>query len=352
MAGMGVWRLLSGISVLTNMRTSEPPAPASDPGSSVSEPSGSMQPALADYSNEYLNFSMKIPADFKETDPGSAVFLSPDANSSLQIGFYTYWSGFPVYSLADVESNAEKYVRYFVGILKSTDITDYKILSEYYRRIGELNSYQVQFEAIESGGSAMRFLAAFIDAQNGFGCYNVIVSYPPGDKTVQEELLSSVESFQCLGPAGTDYKLLSDERLSFKFMYAEEDPALDVKIENGILTAISITDSDYFTLTVSALPLSGTETGDKVLGQVTEGLDTIYPDIKLLGEQKIQESGGMEWIVQNYINESEGIAVYMSYSISIWQDQAYLIIFTSGQEAQLEDNGLKRDIMGSLRPTV
>ena len=372
-AGVGVWRLLSENRVPPEATTSQAPVSVSAPDSSVSEPEDSTsepdssvsepedgtskpedgtQPALIDYSNAHLNLSMKVPSGFQETAPGSATFISSDGSCSLQIGFYSYWSGFPVYSLADVQSNAENYVRYFIGILQSTDITDYKILGEGYRQIGALNSYQVQFEATESSGSTMRFLAAFIDGQNGFGCYNVIAAYPQKDSAMQAKLLSSIESFQCLGPAGTDYKLLSNENLPFKFMYAEEEPAFDFEVENGILTTTSMTGSDYFTIAVSALPLAGTETAETVLGLATEGVDTIYPNIKQLGEQRTHRSGGMDWVVRNYHSETEGTDVYMSYSVSIWQDQAYLIIFTSSQEAQLNDNGLKTDVMGSLRPAT
>ena len=352
LTGMGVWKLLLGSSDQPDRKPSELPAWTREQSESAPEQRESEQSPLTDYSNEHLNLSMKIPDDFKETDPGSAVFISSDESCSLQIGFYTYWSGFPVYYLADVESNAEKYVRHFVEILESTDITDYKILSKDYCKIGEQNSYQIQFEATESGGSTMAFLAAFIDGQNGFGCYNVIASYPRENKSVEEKLLSSLGSFQCLGPAETDYKLLCDENLSFQFMYAEKEPALDFKMEDDILTATSMEGIDYVILTVGVVPLAGMETANEVLGQVTEGLEEMYPGIGQLGEQKTQESGGMEWAVRNYVNDSEGIAVYMSYSVSIWQDQAYLIIFTSSQEAQLGDNGLKTDIMGSIRPAA
>ena len=85
---------------------------------------------------------------------------------------------------------------------------------------------------------------------------------------------------------------------------------------------------------------------------MTEGLDTVYPGIEPLGEQTTQESGEMAWAVQNYAFAGEGVTVYLSYSVSVWQDQAYLVIFTSSQEAQLGDNGLKTDIMGSLRPAA
>ena len=357
-AGLGIWGLLSGIRLLTG-RSDEPPVSASEPGGSepdadtpgvgTPEDDGASQADLTNYTNASLNFSMKLPDDFTETGPGSAVFTSPDGSGTLQVGFYTCWSGFPVYSLADAEENAETYVRYFIGLLESTDITGYQILSRDYRQVGALNSYQVQFEAAESGGSAMGFLAAFLEGQNGFGCYNVIASYPRGDSAMQEALQSSVDSFRCLGPAHTGYRLLSDERLSFRFMYGE-DGSLDFEIQDDIATVSSAAGSDYFVLTVSALPLAGTETGEQLLAQITDELGAIYPGIRQLGRQQVRESGGMEWIVRNYACESEGTAVYLSYAVSVWRDQAYLLIFTSGQEEQLEDNGLKADVMGSLRP--
>ena len=350
--GLGVWKLAAEPAAPPDSGGAEPPVTASEPESGLPETGGGAQTDFTAYSNAYLNLSLQIPADLAETEPGSAVFLSSDGSRSLQIGFYTYWSGFPVYTLADVEANAEGYVRYFIGLLQSTDITDSSILDEGYRQIGQLNSYQIQFAATESGGSTMRFLAAFIEGRNGFGCYNVIASCPQGNEAAWEALLSSVASFQCLGPAGTDYKLLSDEALSFQFMYAEEGAALDFQIEDDIVTASAMTGGDYDILTVSALPLAGAETAAEVLERAAEGLDAAYPGIRQLGEREIQESGGMEWAVQNYIHESKGIAVYLSYAASIWQDQAYLMIFTSSQEAQLRDNGLRRDIMGSLRPAA
>ena len=343
-AGLGVWGLVTGNVPRTDGGQSGAPAPASGV-----EPGGT-QPGRNDYFNESLNFSMRLPPDFQETDPGSAAFLSPDGSGSLQIGYYTYWSGFPVYSLADVEENAENYVRYFVGLLQSTDVTEYEILSREYRQIGGENSYQVQFEATESGGSTMCFLAAFPEGQNGFGCYNVIASYPEGDEALREELLSSVESFRCLGPAATRYRLFSDESLSFRFLYAQEDPPLRFGVENGVLTAASTAEGGAFTLTLSALPLAGGQTADDVLALATDGLDTSYPGVRQLGGQRTQESGGMQWSIRTYSHESEGVAVYLSYSVSVWQEKAYLLILSSDQETQLEENGFRADIMGSLRP--
>ena len=346
-AAAGLWRYLWG-------RAASPDAEAVQPPASVSEPErgGSTQPALAAYSNGSLNCSLQLPDALQETAPGSAVFLSPDGSCSLQIGFYTYWSGFPVYTLSDVEANSQTYVQNLIGLLQSTDITTYQILHEGYRQIGALRGYLVQFEARESGGSTMGFLAAFLEGQNGFGCYNLLASYPQGDEAMQEQLLEAVQSFQCLGPAETSYRLCSDEGLPFRFMYAEGTPPWDLEIEDGILTAVSISGSDYTTLAVSALPLTGTETADEVLNQLTEGLVAVYPGVERRGAQRTQAGGGMDWVVQDYADESDAAAVYLSYAVSVWKDQAYFVILTSSQEEQLDENGLQTDILGSLRPAA
>ena len=94
--------------------------------------------------------------------------------------FYDKAAGFPVYTLSDVEENAEKYVQYYIGLLESTNITKHEILSRGYREGSSLDTYLIQFSATESGGTTMEFLAAFIECQNGFGCYNLIGSYPQG----------------------------------------------------------------------------------------------------------------------------------------------------------------------------
>ena len=140
--GLGVWKLAAGNSAPPEGHAG-PTVSSSEPQNSLPEPSGSVPVDLTEYSNDSLNFSMKVPAAFTQTDPERAVFTSSDGSCSLQIGFYTYWAGFPVYSLADAASNAEKYVQYFIGLLTSTDITEHKILSEGYRQIGALNSYQI-----------------------------------------------------------------------------------------------------------------------------------------------------------------------------------------------------------------
>ena len=105
---------------------------------------------MADHTDDYLNCTIGIPEGYEETDPGSDAFASPDGSASLQIGFYVNAADFPVYTLSDMEKNAESYVSYYVGLWESTQITGYEILSQNYQQIGEAQSYQVRFSAAES----------------------------------------------------------------------------------------------------------------------------------------------------------------------------------------------------------
>ena len=50
----------------------------------------------------------------------------------------------------------------------------------------------------------MEFLAAFIECQNGFGCYNLIGSYPQGDEKAQAEIFAAMDSFRSNGTASTN----------------------------------------------------------------------------------------------------------------------------------------------------
>ena len=162
----------------------------------MQEPEGVDDVVLQDYAQEYLNITMGIPQGYTETESGSGAFASSDGSATLQVGFYDKAADFPVYTLSDVEENVEKYVQYYIGLLKSTNITKHEILSRGYREVGSLNAYLIQFSATESGGTTMEFLAAFIECQNGFGCYNLIGSYPQGDEKAQAEIFAAIDSFQ------------------------------------------------------------------------------------------------------------------------------------------------------------
>ncbi len=133
---------------------------------------------------------------------------------------------------ADVEENAEKYVQYYIGLLESTNITKQEIIGTKLPGDRLLNAYLIQFSATESGGTTMEFLAAFIECQNGFGCYNLIGSYPQGDEAAKAEVFAALDSFRSNGPAGTIYQRFYDEKASFQFLYWENEGEIVFNIIN------------------------------------------------------------------------------------------------------------------------
>ena len=64
----------------------------------------------------------------QKQSPAAELLLHRMGSATLQVGFYDKAAGFPVYTLSDVEENAEKYVQYYIGLLESTNITKHEIL--------------------------------------------------------------------------------------------------------------------------------------------------------------------------------------------------------------------------------
>ena len=190
--GLGVWGAVAGIGALTGGKQSRVllDGPSGTPFDiTVQEPEGVDDVALQDYAQEYLNITMGIPQGYAETESGSGAFASSDGSATLQVGFYDKAAGFPVYTLSDVEENAEKYVQYYIGLLESTNITKHEILSRGYREGSSLDTYLIQFSATESGGTTMEFFGGVHRMPEWVGCYNLIGSYPQGDEKAQAEIL-------------------------------------------------------------------------------------------------------------------------------------------------------------------
>lgn len=336
---LGVWKAAVGIHTLIDVK--------SDPGSgaTIQEPEGVGNIAFQDYTQDYLNISMGIPEGYTEAEPGSGAFSSADGNSTLQIGFYDKAAGFPVYTLSDVEENAEKYVRYYLGLLKSTSITKQEILGLGYRTIGSLNAYLIQFSATESGGTTMDFLAAFIECQNGFGCYNLIGSYPRGDKEAQAEIYAALDSFRANGPAGTIYQRFYDERIPFQFLYWEDkgETVINVAGENQLEISNSKIDMEIY-----SQYLSNAQNKETLLDGIANEM-THTSGVELRGARWKSESGGIDWVVDGYtITEEEQIA-YVDVYGGEFDNYVFLILVAAEAEDDLLD-GLLLDVTDTIRP--
>ena len=204
--GLGVWGAVAGIGALTGGKAE----PGSSDGPSgtpfditVQEPEGVDDVALQDYAQEYLNITMGIPQGYAETESGSGAFASSDGSATLQVGFYDKAAGFPVYTLSDVEENAEKYVQYYIGLLESTNITKHEILSRGYR--------EGQFF-----GHLLDPVFCYRKRRHNHGIFGGVHRMPEwvwllqsyrllflrGDEKAQAEIFAAMDSFRSNGPAG------------------------------------------------------------------------------------------------------------------------------------------------------
>ena len=177
--GLGVWGAVAGIGALTGGKAE----PGSSDGPSgtpfditVQEPEGVDDVVLQDYAQEYLNITMGSPRGIQKQSPAAAPSLHRmgalpcrwDSTIRLPIFrciLFLMW-----------RRNVEKYVQYYIGLLKSTNITKHEILSRGYREGSSLDTYLIQFSATESGGTTMEFLRRSSNARMGLAA--TILSAP------------------------------------------------------------------------------------------------------------------------------------------------------------------------------
>ena len=310
----------------------------------MQEPEGVDDVALQDYAQEYLNITMGIPQGYAETESGSGAFASSDGSATLQVGFYDKAAGFPVYTLSDVEENAEKYVQYYIGLLESTNITKHEILSRGYREGSSLDTYLIQFSATESGGTTMEFLAAFIECQNGFGCYNLIGSYPQGDEKAQAEIFAAMDSFRSNGPAGTIYQRFYDENLPFQFLYWEDESEIQFTVlgESRLRMEKS---TAAVGVEVQSQQISDTFNKEIWMDGIAEVL--VKESFQPRKERWQYKSGGIDWIVDEYTYTEDD--TYLSVYGGEYGGLAFVILISAATEDELFD-GMLLDVSNTIRP--
>ena len=136
---------------------------------------------LQDYAQEYLNITMGIPQGYAETESGSGSFC------------FIGWERYPCRWDFTIRPPVFRCIPFLMWRRTRRNMSS--IISACWRapisqsmrssagvtgRGSSLDTYLIQFSATESGGTTMEFVAAFIECQNGFGCYNLIGSYPQG----------------------------------------------------------------------------------------------------------------------------------------------------------------------------
>ena len=343
---LGVWGAVAGIGALTGGKaepgSSDGPSgtfrhnSAGTRGRRRCRPAG-LRPGVSEYHHG-------DPQGYAETESGSGAFASSDGSATLQVGFYDKAAGFPVYTLSDVEENAEKYVQYYIGLLESTNITKHEILSRGYREGSSLDTYLIQFSATESGGTTMEFLAAFIECQNGFGCYNLIGSYPQGDEKAQAEIFAAMDSFRSNGPAGTIYQRFYDENLPFQFLYWEDESEIQFTVlgESRLRMEKS---TAAVGVEVQSQQISDTFNKEIWMDGIAEVL--VKESFQPRKERWQYKSGGIDWIVDEYTYTEDD--TYLSVYGGEYGGLAFVILISAATEDELFD-GMLLDVTNTIRP--
>src|SRR5699024_7092912 len=146
----------------------------------------------------------------------------------------------------------------------------------------------------ESGGTTMEFLAAFIECQNGFGCYNLIGSYPQGDEKAQAEIFAAMDSFRSNGPAGTIYQRLYDENLPIQFLYWEDENEIQFTVLGESRLRMEKSTSAVG-VEVQSQQISDTFNKDIWMDGIAEVL--VKESFQPRKERWQYKSGGIDWIV-------------------------------------------------------
>lgn len=344
----GMLKTASGIGTLVDSKTdSDTEAPGMAAELPVSEQDDTSD---QNYVQSYLNISMRIPDGYTETKSGSSTFVSSDGEAFLRVGFYDKNAGFPVYTLSDVEENAEALVSYCIAHPESPglpwkEIAAYEITDKRYQEIGGQNAYLIWLSAKESGDTAMEFLAAFIECRNGFGCYHLVGAYPKGDDAAGAELLTAMNTFQSTGPAGTIYRRFYDERLPFQFLYWENPEEISFHAVNENRLKI---ENSHINMEIQCESLQLIPDKESWLDALTEEVGNMS-GLETRGTRWKSNSGGIDWMVDGYTVKENGHIAYMDIYCGEYGGYVFLVLVSAETEQDLLD-GLLLDVTNTIRP--
>ena len=191
----------------------------------------------------------------------------------------------------------------------------------------------------------MEFLAAFIECQNGFGCYNIIGSYPQGDEAAEAEIFAAMDSFRSSGPAGTIYQRFYDERLPFQFLYMADEGDVQFNVVNE--NRLEISNSDI-SMEVQCHPLDGTLNKEIWLDRFKEEMSGMS-GAELRGGRWQRESGGIDWMIDGYTITEDGQEVYIDVHVGESDGFVFMVLVAEENEGNLF-NGMLLDVTNTIRP--
>lgn len=258
-----------------------------------------------------LSASIGVPSDYVVSADGFS-FANEERGCAATTSFV--WNlGVPIYTLSDIESHLDEII---ASVMLGFDVADYTIHSAEYGAVGGRDAYRVYFEGTDAAGVSMDMLYLAVQGENPFGCYIILGAWSKGDEAGGQEIGDILQSFRCNGVPDITYSMWYSENIGIKFII-DDSLAIgsvwetEIQLENGVAEIIAIYPTEA-AMEVGLGDISSPDSGGVEIGYVSEygystpeemldgNADSVEASGGIVGQRYAADSGGVEWLCQNY----------------------------------------------------
>lgn len=304
-----------------------------------------------------LSASIGVPSDYVVSADGFS-FANEERGCAVTTSFV--WNlGVPIYTLSDIESHLDEII---ASVMLGFDVADYTIHSAEYGAVGGRDAYRVYFEGTDAAGVSMDMLYLAVQGENPFGCYIILGAWSKGDEAGGQEIGDILQSFRCNGVPDITYSMWYSENIGIKFII-DDSLAIgsvwetEIQLENGVAEIIAIYPTEA-AMEVGLGDISSPDSGGVEIGYVSEygystpeemldgNADSVEASGGIVGQRYAADSGGVEWLCQNY---SIGSFDFSS-AAAVIEGRVFYLSAMYNDTSQEAVVALCNQVMASVRP--
>lgn len=304
-----------------------------------------------------LSASIGVHSDYVVSADGFS-FANEERGCAVTTSFV--WNlGVPIYTLSDIESHLDEII---ASVMLGFDVADYTIHSAEYGAVGGRDAYRVYFEGTDAAGVSMDMLYLAVQGENPFGCYIILGAWSKGDEAGGQEIGDILQSFRCNGVPDITYSMWYSENIGIKFII-DDSLAIgsvwetEIQLENGVAEIIAIYPTEA-AMEVGLGDISSPDSGGVEIGYVSEygystpeemldgNADSVEASGGIVGQRYAADSGGVEWLCQNY---SIGSFDFSS-AAAVIEGRVFYLSAMYNDTSQEAVVALCNQVMASVRP--
>ena len=304
-----------------------------------------------------LSASIGVPSDYVVSADGFS-FANEERGCAVTTSFV--WNlGVPISTLSDIESHLDEII---ASVMLGFDVADYTIHSAEYGAVGGRDAYRVYFEGTDAAGVSMDMLYLAVQGENPFGCYIILGAWSKGDEAGGQEIGDILQSFRCNGVPDITYSMWYSENIGIKFII-DDSLAIgsvwetEIQLENGVAEIIAIYPTEA-AMEVGLGDISSPDSGGVEIGYVSEygystpeemldgNADSVEASGGIVGQRYAADSGGVEWLCQNY---SIGSFDFSS-AAAVIEGRVFYLSAMYNDTSQEAVVALCNQVMASVRP--